>query len=86
MNNIQLIDLASRAFVLGLEEGHQPPEYVEDAKIRTGRSLMKLLLPTSADLLSNEYRMQMRLVYGAGFHLGQWRRHGLERDGERGDQ
>jgi len=51
MNNIQLIDLASRAFVLGLEEGHQPPEYVEDAKIRTGRSLMKLLLPTSADLL-----------------------------------
>jgi hypothetical protein len=86
MNNIQLIDLATKAFLLGLDEGHQLPEYLEEAKMRTGRSLMKLLLPTTANSWSDEYRMQIRLVYGAGFHLGQWRRHGPERGSDPGEQ
>jgi|SoiMethySBSTD1v2_1073268.scaffolds.fasta_scaffold3443833_1 hypothetical protein len=76
MDNAQLIDLASKAFELGLIEGR---EHIEATKIRTGRSLMKQLWPTAPHDGSNEYRMQIRTVYGAGFYLGQWRRYNRER-------
>ena len=74
MDNTRLIDLAMKAFALGLCEGHELAHQQLGVRVRTGRSLMQKLLPTTSNTLPREYRMQLRLVYGEGFHLGQWRK------------
>ena len=82
MDNTRLIDLAMKAFALGLCEGHELADQQLGVRVRTGRSLMQKLLPTTSNTLPREYRMQLRLVYGAGFHLGQWRKfNGLNSNG-----
>jgi hypothetical protein len=82
MDNTRLIDLAMKAFALGLCEGHELAHQQLGVRVRTGRSLMQKLLPTTSNTLPREYRMQLRLVYGAGFHLGQWRKfNGLNSNG-----
>jgi hypothetical protein len=83
MDNTRLIDLATKAFALGLREGHELAHQKLGVRVRTGRSLMQKLLPTTSNTLPREYRMQLRLVYGAGFHLGQWRKfNGLNSHGD----
>jgi hypothetical protein len=83
MDNTRLIDLATKAFALGLCEGHELAHQKLGVRVRTGRSLMQKLLPTTSNTLPREYRMQLRLVYGAGFHLGQWRKfNGLNSNGD----
>ena len=47
MDNTRLIDLAMKAFALGLCEGHELAHQQLGVCVRTGRSLMQKLLPTT---------------------------------------
>jgi len=73
VDNEQLIGLATKAFAAGLVDGHKPPS---DWRLPSGKELMNVLLPGTA--LADEYRKQLRMVYGAGLALGTWRKyHGI---------
>ena len=67
MDNTRLIDLAMKAFALGLCEGHELADQQLGVRVRTGRSLMQKPLPTTSNTLPREYRMQLRLSTGQAF-------------------
>ena len=54
MDNTRLIDLAMKAFALGLCEGHELADQQLGVRVRTGRSLMQKLLPTTSNTLPRE--------------------------------
>ena len=75
MNDDELKSLASEVFAIGLADGGRP--WKEYWKPPTGRELMMIIAPKAK--LADEYRRQLRAVYGAGLSLGMWRQHHRER-------
>ena len=67
MDNTRLIDLAMKAFALGLCEGHELADQQLGVRVRTGRSLMQKLLPTTSNTLPRDIECNSGSSTGQAF-------------------